>query len=108
MGQSQRASGIVVQRIRNAYASTNVTDSAYVQLDSALDENSTYAEILDTSGALLKLAIGGAGAEVDILDIIPGGNGLIPLKLCKGQRLSVKSVDTPTVSTGQLTINLHY
>jgi hypothetical protein len=105
---SHAASGVVVQRIRNAYASTNVTTSAYVQLDAALDNNSRYAEIFDSSGALLKLAVGASGAEVDILDIIPGGNGLIPLRLNLGQRLAIKSVDTATVNTGQLTINLHY
>jgi hypothetical protein len=104
---SNYSSGIIVQRIANAYASTNVTTSAYVELDAALDENSRYAEIFDSSGSLLKLAIGAAGSEVDILDIIPGGNGLVPLKLPKGARLAIKAVDA-SATTGRLNINLHY
>lgn len=104
---SQGASGIVVQRIRNDYTSVNVLNSAYVQLDSALDENSRYAEIFDSSGALLKLAIGASGSEVDVIDIIPGGNGMVALLLPKGARLAIKSVDTATVNVGQITINLH-
>lgn len=101
------ASGIIVQRIRNDYTSTNVLDSAWVQLDAALDEHSRFAEIFDSSGALLKLGIGASGAEVDIMNIIPGGNGLVALLLPKGARLAIRSVDTATVNVGQVTINLH-
>lgn len=99
--------GIPVQRIRNVYSSTNVTDGAWVQLDAALDENCSAVEVFDSSGALLKLGIGPSGGEADLTYIIPGGNGYIKLRLDKGARLSVRSVDTATVSTGQLTIVLY-
>jgi len=101
------ASGIVVQQIRVNYATNNVTTATWFELDSALDEHARHAEILDTGGATMKLGIGAASSEVDLVHVIPGGNGLIPLKLSKGQRLAVKAVSA-NVTTGELTINLHY
>lgn len=106
-GRGAVSSGIAMQVLNNAYASTNVTTGAYVELDSALNHDTNFAEIVDTSGALLKLAIGPAGSESDYINIPPGGNGLIPLHLDKGARLSIKSIDTATVNTGRLSITLY-
>lgn len=95
-----------VQLIRNAYATTNVTTAAYVQLDAALDKDVTHAEIFDSSGSALFLAVGASGSEVNYIYIPPGGNGRIPLILYAGMRLSIKAVDT-NATTGQLLITLY-
>lgn len=101
-----REAGTCVQTIYNAYASTNVTTAAYVVLDTSLNSRVSHAEIFDSSGSILKLAVGGAGAEVDVIHIVPGGNGRIPLVLSEGQRLSIKAVDA-TAATGHLIINFY-
>lgn len=93
------------QIIRNDHSSTAVTTGAYVELDSALDSDSSYAEIFDSSGETLLIAVGAAGSEDDQFYIMPGGNGRIPLLLNEGMRLSVKAVSANT-STGELVINL--
>lgn len=93
-----------VQIIRNAYASTNVTTSAYVQLDSAINEHVSMLEIYDSSGQSLVLALGPASGEVDMLYVVPGGNGKIPVQISKGTRLSIKAVSANATS-GELLIN---
>lgn len=99
---------IPMQKIRNDYSSVNVTSSAYVQLSASLTEQISCVEIFDSSGAVLVLAIGPSGGEADLpFYVLPGGNGRMGLLLNKGQRLSIKSVDTATVSTGQICINLY-
>ena len=95
-----------VQMIRNDYSSTNVTTSAWVQLDSSLDQDVTELEIFDSSGSTLKLGIGAAGAEVDLIHIMPGGNGKIECLISKGVRLAVKAVSA-NATTGELTMNLY-
>lgn len=92
--------------IRNVYSSTNVTTAAWVQLDASLDNETTAVEIFDSSGSVLKLAIGASGQEVELpFYILPGGNGRVSLLLPKGKRLSIRAVDTSATS-GQLVINL--
>ena len=51
-----------VQRIKNDYSVTAVTNSAFVELDSALNNHVTEIEIFDSSGAVVELAIGAAGS----------------------------------------------
>jgi hypothetical protein len=93
------------QLIRNDYSSTNVTTSAYVELDAALDGHTNEIEIFDSGGETMLLALGPVGSESDIMYIIPGGNGRIKLGLPQGARLSVKAV-SGNVTTGELTMNL--
>lgn len=100
---------VVVQSIRNDYSSTNVTTSAYVQLDSSLNQDTRSLEIFDSSGRTLVLARGASGSEVDLpFYIVPGGNanivdvGLLP----RGTRLSIKAVDA-SATTGVLILNLY-
>lgn len=84
-----------------AYASTNVTTSAYVQIVASTPINSSNIVICDTSGVLLKLAIGSAGHEVDF--------SAVPISSCMtfhfnppllaGVRLSLEAI-SGTASTG--------
>ena len=102
-----RHSGIVMQTIRVDYATNNVATNAYYQLDAALNGNSRYAEIFDSGGQTMHLAVGASGSEVEVKKIMPGGSGLIPLRLDLGQRLAIKAVSA-NVSTGELVIDLYY
>lgn len=96
----------LVQTIRNAYASTNVTTAAWVELDSSLNSRVSHIEIADTSGQTMKLGIGASGSESDLIHIIPGGNGKLPLPLPEGVRLSVRAVSA-NATTGELVLNLY-
>lgn len=94
------------QVIRNVYSSTNVTTAAWVELDASLDNEATTLEIFDSSGSVLKLALGASGQEVELpYYITPGGNGRVTVLLPKGKRLSIRAVDT-NATAGQLVINL--
>ena len=53
----------------------------------------TALEILDTGGRFYYLALGAAASEVDTLLITPGGNGIIPVTIPSGTRLSIKAID---------------
>lgn len=96
---------VPVQHIRNDYSSTNVTTSAYVELDSALDGDVSELEIFDSSGQTLVLAIGAAGSEQDQFYIPPGGLERQTSLLSSGQRLSIKAVSA-NATTGELIINM--
>lgn len=100
-------SGIPMQVIRNDHSSVNVTTAAWVQLDSALNADTSMIEIFDSSGSVLQLAVGASGAEVAIpYYIVPGGAPTrLPFILPQGARLSVKAIDA-NATTGQLILNL--
>lgn len=91
--------------IRNAYASVNVTTAAYVELSASLPGNVKAIQIFDSSGQSLVLATGAAASEANKLYIVPGGNGLVPLRISAAVRLSVKAV-SGTANVGELLINL--
>jgi hypothetical protein len=86
------------------FSATNVTSSAYVELDPGVNCEVVEVQIFMSSGQPLYLAFGGAGSEVDQQIIIPGGNGLFKLVIPNNTRLSVKSLGA-TVSSGELILN---
>lgn len=81
-----------------AYATTNVTTSAYVTLVASIPACSKI-QILDTSGKILKLAIGAAGSEIDICTCPVTGSIVVPTYIPAGQRLSIKAIDA-SATTG--------
>ena len=88
----------------NAYVSTNITTGAYVQLVASTTTATNSIEIYDTSGQILYLATGGVGSEVNLLIIPQGGNGLIPVAIPAGTRISAKAI-TATANSGYLDID---
>ena len=102
----QAGKSIANSPVRNDYTSTAVTTGAYVQLVASLTSACTEIEIFDSSGQTLKIATGGAGSEVDQINIFPGGNGRIPLAIAAGTRVSVRAVSA-TASVGELDINFY-
>lgn len=81
-----------------SYASTNVTTSAYVTLV-ASTPSSSKLQITDTSGQLLKFAIGAAGSEVDVCTCAVSGTVIVPFYIPAGQRLSIRAVNA-SATTG--------
>lgn len=89
---------------RHDYSSVNVTTGAYVELISALGNSVTQVDIFDSSGQTLVLAVGGAGSEVDQINIFPGGNGKTSLAIANGARVSIKAV-SGTANSGEIDVN---
>lgn len=94
------------ETVRNDYSSVNVTTAAWVELIASTAAETNMVEIFDSSGSVLELGTGGAGAEVRKIFIMPGGNGKIPLDIAAGTRIALKAVDT-NATTGQICINLY-
>lgn len=93
-------------KARNDYTSVNVTTSAYVQLIASTANTCNSVEIFDSSGQTLFLATGGVGSEVNQIYITPGGNGIVPLKIVAGTRISIKAVSA-TADSGEIDLNLY-
>lgn len=96
----------VVDDLYHDYSSGNVTTAAYTEVSAATSGEITELEIFDSSGEVMILATGAAASEVDLLYIMPGGNGRIPVRIAAGTRLSIKA-KTATASSGQLVINAY-
>jgi len=92
--------------VRNVYSSTNVTTAAWVQLVSAMPQSASEIEVFDSSGQTLKIGFGASGSEVTQFQIIPGGNGKVPIRVPSGARVSIRSI-SGTASTGELDINFY-
>jgi hypothetical protein len=78
------------------YSSVNVTTSAYVELIAATGISIAHIAIEDTSGQILKLAIGPAGSEIDIAGFhitTLTGSLILPYYIPAGTRLSIISVN---------------
>lgn len=91
---------------RNDYTINTVTTSAYTQLIASTTSTYSCIEIFDSSGQTLKLAFGGAGAEVDQFIIFPGGNGRIPFVVQAGTRISIKALSA-TANSGEIDLNCY-
>lgn len=90
----------------NDNTGVTITSAAYVQLSASLPKACSAIEVQNTSSKIIKIAVGGAGAEVDKYAIAPGVNSvLIPIEIAKGARVSAKAV-TADATTGALVINL--
>lgn len=93
-----------VTLIRNAYSTTNVTTAAYVQLVASTTADINRLHIFDSSGQDFVLATGGAGSEVDQIQISPGGwDAPVDIFIASGTRISIKAVSA-TANSGILLI----
>lgn len=87
---------------RLAYASTNVTTGAWVELDASTAAVINKILLFDSSGQTLELGIGAGAAETRTLIIPPGGlDGWVPLRIAAGTRLSLRAI-SGTASTGEI------
>jgi hypothetical protein len=85
---------------------TPVTTAAYTELIASTSAAIKRLEIFDSSGQLLVLALGAAASEVDLLYILPGGNGQITQEIPAGTRVSIKAVSA-NATTGYIAINCY-
>lgn len=89
--------------IRLDYTGTNVTTGAWVQLLASSTAAYKKLDIFDSSGQTLTIGIGGAGAEVAVGYVHPGGctfEHAIPI----ATRISIKAV-SGTANVGYININ---
>ena len=96
----------VVQTARRDYSTGNVTTGAWVELVASLASQSQYLEVFDSSGQTLELGTGGAGSEARLLFVLPGGNGLVPIRFAASSRISIRAV-SGTANTGEITLNFY-
>lgn len=87
-------------------ASTNITNGAYVQLASATSHHVVMAHVYNGSTSSIYLAIGPASSEVNALILTPGMDLNVPFHISPPSRLSLKSVVTATVSSGEIVVSL--
>lgn len=79
--------------VRNAYASTNVTTAAWVEIVASTSESVEGLTLFDSCGQTLELGVGAAGSEARKMLIPPGGiDGYMPLYINKGSRIALKAV----------------
>jgi hypothetical protein len=91
---------------RIAFASTNVTSGAWVELLSDVGATAIKrVQVFMSQGNALELGFGAAAAEVSQMFIFPGGNEVFEMDIPAGTRLSVRAVSS-TASTGELLVNL--
>ncbi len=89
--------------VRNDYASTAVSTSAYVQLVASTSAATTRLQIFDSGGQTMKLATGAPGSESDQFVIPPGGID-IDYYIPASARVSIKAVSA-SANTGECDIN---
>lgn len=109
MGARQLLCQKPVGKIRHSIASTNITTAAYVELEDELPASCVAVGIGYTGDAILILAKGASGEEVDLpFYVMPGQSGevIIPLELAKNIRLSAKALDQ-NMTIGEIVINLY-
>lgn len=81
-----------------------VTTGAYTQLIASTTATISQIFIFDSSGQTLVLALGAAASEVDKLYIIPGGNGLVPINIPSGSRVSIRAI-SGNATVGEISVS---
>lgn len=103
-------SGGITTRYRDGVSEGVVTYSTagYTELVSAAQntQNVNQIEIFDSSGNTALLSTGAAASEVVLLQVTPGGNGAIAVRVDGGTRLTIKPLVTPPINT-EFTVNFY-
>lgn len=109
MGARDLLASLPVGKIRVDLTVSTVATNAYTDIAASFPAPCSAISVGYTGKAILILAKGAAGLEVDLpLYLTPGMNHemLIPLNLAKLIRFSMKALDQ-AVSSGELVINLY-
>ena len=80
--------------------------AAWLELAASLPQNVNYLEIFDSTGNTARLGLGAPASEADLLLDVPGGNGLIPVRIDAGSRVSLRAITTPAAGT-EIVINFY-
>ena len=89
--------------VRNAYGTTPVTTAAFVQVVASTTAVTNHLDIFDSSGQTIAFATGGAGSEVVLFYIFPGGISC-DCAIPAGTRISLKAVSA-NASVGEFDCN---
>jgi hypothetical protein len=84
------------------------TTAGYTELVSAAQCTKVVnqVEIFDSTGNTSLLSTGAAASEVVLIQVTPGGNGIIGLRIDAGTRIAIKPLVTPSNNT-ECTINFY-
>lgn len=97
------------QLITHAYSGGTVTNSAYTSIG-LTTVNTNKILVSDSSGAMMKLAYGAAGSQIDLFQLPISGMALLSVPssstLPIGTNLWLKSIDTASVATGTNAVTL--
>jgi hypothetical protein len=93
-----------------SYGSGSVTTSAYTTIINSTSISCGNLQLIDTSGKIIKIAVGPAGSEVDVAVCIPSGTGanagqVVPCYIPAGSRIAIKAIDA-TASSGYNLVSL--
>jgi hypothetical protein len=86
------------------YAVQGATTLAWLQIIASTSAVISEWDVFDSSGQVLEIGVGAAGAEVRFALIAPGGGAPFKHQLAAGSRVSIKAVDANTAG-GKLVIN---
>ena len=93
----------VTTRYRDGVSEGVVTysTSGYLELVSAVQntQNINLIEVFCSEGFTSTLATGASGSEVFLMYVIPGGEGVMPVRIDAGTRIAILPLTTPPVST---------
>lgn len=93
-----------VTSVRNAYASTNVTTGAWVELIASTSAAISRLHIFDSCGQTLELGTGAAASETRVLIIPPGGfDAPVDLAIAASTRVSIRAISA-NCTTGEIDI----
>lgn len=88
------------------YSSTTYAPGSWTQLIASTAQNMNMVEIFDSSGNTALLGTGASGFEVALTQIVPGGNGLIQLRIDAGTRIVARPFIAVPNST-ELVLNFY-
>lgn len=97
--------GRPITQIQNNFATTSYTTSAWGTIVSSLSRESAYVDVYSSSTAgTIILGIGAVGSEYNALYLQPNSARVIPLRIPKNSRVSLKALNG-TVITGEMILN---
>jgi hypothetical protein len=96
----------VMQGLAN---SVSYTTGAWTQLFTAAQGIATVnmIELFDSTGNSAQLGLGESGSEVDLILIVPGGNGDIAIRIDSGIRIAIKPNDYVPTLGSEVLINFY-
>lgn len=88
-------------------AAAAIATTGYTEIATSTSAPASAMQICNTTGSLIKIAIGAAASEEDIPFYVPTGevSPIIPIEIAKASRISARAVDANS-SGGQLVVNL--
>jgi hypothetical protein len=94
----------IIETDRIDYSITNVTTLAWTEVVAATSASIEWMDIFDSSGETLQIGTGGAGAEVHLGYVIPGGNSLYNV-IPAGTRIALRAVSNDA-TVGEFVVNM--